>query len=1007
MLAAELLAPRGAVAGVVTDGTVGAATAIGKVGGDFPIPHTLGTKNGGNLFHSFSQFDLVGGESATFTGPNDVSNILARVTGGSASSIDGTLRSTIPGANLFFINPKGVLFGPNAKVEVDGSFTATTADYVKLSGGGRFDATTPANDVLTSAPVASFGFLGPQPASISASGSILTAPTGKNIAFVAGNLSLDSARLTAPSGRVDLWSANAAGEVPAASPSGPLGGAIAMLRARVETSGSPAGSVVIRGGRLTVDRTSIVSENQGAAAGGSLDVRVSGAANILRNSRVLTTTSSSGAAGDVTLRSGSLSLATNALVGSQALPTATAAARSGKVTVSTGPLMLSDESAISASTFGLAAGSTVDVQAGSISIIGTSSGAPTGIFSNTNATGDGGRGGNVRVRTGGLQILSGGSIAADTSGRAAGGDVEVTATNVSIAAHASTAKTGIFADSLSQTDGGPSGTVRLTADRVQITDGGLISTKTLGLGAGGDTEITARELFISRGASAFFTGIAADSPLPGQRGPGGDVRIVADLVRVIDGGQISANTFGLGAGGSVSVRAHTVELTGRPDLFTGISADSLSLGDGGKGGDVEVTADHLRLFNGGRISANTFGGGAGGDVRVRAQDAVIYAPDGTQFTGIAAESVSETAAGAGGNVRVDIPTLTLRGFGTIAANTFGPGAGGDVIVTTQAGSLLNGGRISADTSGLGAGGNIEVNAGTLRISGVTGRRESGIFSESTGTGDGGPGGRVQVRASMLRLADFGSIAATSESGGEGGSVFVNARTLTLDSGSNIAASATGKGVAGSVSIDVQEPLVLRGGSAIRTTSTVSDAGTVSITSATDIELTDSTIAVSALAGNAGQVSLLATGRIYLIDSSVVAEAGLNGGNVFIDPLFVLLDHSRISANAILGAGGNILIVTDTFLASSSAVTASSEASVQGSVQIQSLNVDLSGALVLLPSGLVDVSTQLREQCARRLGLDFSSFLVLGRGGTERTPDEPVTADAESRSRGSKLATRKR
>src|SRR6266853_19552 len=115
-------------AGLVTDGTVGAAGAIGKVGGNFAIPQTLGTKVGGNLFHSFSQFDLSAGESATFSGPNDVSNILARVTGGSASSIDGTIRSTIPNANLFLINPSGVLFGPNAKLEVDGSFAATTAD---------------------------------------------------------------------------------------------------------------------------------------------------------------------------------------------------------------------------------------------------------------------------------------------------------------------------------------------------------------------------------------------------------------------------------------------------------------------------------------------------------------------------------------------------------------------------------------------------------------------------------------------------------------------------------------------------------------------------------------------------------------------------------------------------------------------------------------------------------------------------------------------------------------
>src|SRR4051794_7766792 len=77
---------------IATDGRVGGpAAAIGKVGNNFALPDALGTKIGGNLFHSFSQFNLSAGEIATFSGPGDVSNILARVTGG-ASSIDGTVR---------------------------------------------------------------------------------------------------------------------------------------------------------------------------------------------------------------------------------------------------------------------------------------------------------------------------------------------------------------------------------------------------------------------------------------------------------------------------------------------------------------------------------------------------------------------------------------------------------------------------------------------------------------------------------------------------------------------------------------------------------------------------------------------------------------------------------------------------------------------------------------------------------------------------------------------------
>ena len=70
----------GAQAGVVRDGTVGPGGAIAPVGGDYAILAGFGTQMGGNLFHSFSQFNLVMGESATFSGPNSISNIFSLAT---------------------------------------------------------------------------------------------------------------------------------------------------------------------------------------------------------------------------------------------------------------------------------------------------------------------------------------------------------------------------------------------------------------------------------------------------------------------------------------------------------------------------------------------------------------------------------------------------------------------------------------------------------------------------------------------------------------------------------------------------------------------------------------------------------------------------------------------------------------------------------------------------------------------------------------------------------------
>ncbi len=119
----------GAVQAQVTlDGTLGPAGAL--PGPNYAITADLGRQVGGNLFHSFGQFSINTGESATFSGPNSVSNIIGRVTGGNVSFIDGALRSTIPGANLYLLNPAGVLFGEHAQLDVLGSVHVSTGVWV-------------------------------------------------------------------------------------------------------------------------------------------------------------------------------------------------------------------------------------------------------------------------------------------------------------------------------------------------------------------------------------------------------------------------------------------------------------------------------------------------------------------------------------------------------------------------------------------------------------------------------------------------------------------------------------------------------------------------------------------------------------------------------------------------------------------------------------------------------------------------------------------------------------
>ncbi len=139
---------------VITDGTLGQQ--VNLSGPDFQITPDLGQQHGGNLFHSFQDFNLNSLESATFSGPNSVQNILSRVTGGNPSNIDGLIRSTIPNANMYFLNPYGIMFGPNAKLDVQGSFHASTADYLRLGSEGKFDARNLNDSLLTIASVEAF-----------------------------------------------------------------------------------------------------------------------------------------------------------------------------------------------------------------------------------------------------------------------------------------------------------------------------------------------------------------------------------------------------------------------------------------------------------------------------------------------------------------------------------------------------------------------------------------------------------------------------------------------------------------------------------------------------------------------------------------------------------------------------------------------------------------------------------------------------------------------------------
>ena len=184
--------------GIIIDGSLTATSRIELTGPDYHIKAEYGRLEQTNLFHSFSQFNLQSGESAVFSGPESVQNIISRVTGQNVSWIDGRVESTIPNANFYLLNPSGVVFGKNASLDIAGSFYVSTADYLALGNHGVFNTNGFSEfDILTSKSPSAFGFIDPSMASIVFEGGEKTNPTpemgihvsdGQRISVIAGNI---------------------------------------------------------------------------------------------------------------------------------------------------------------------------------------------------------------------------------------------------------------------------------------------------------------------------------------------------------------------------------------------------------------------------------------------------------------------------------------------------------------------------------------------------------------------------------------------------------------------------------------------------------------------------------------------------------------------------------------------------------------------------------------------------------------------------------------------------
>lgn len=967
---------------------------------DFRIEQDMGRLQGTNLFHSFGRFNLSRTESATFRGSAAINNVISRVTGGFESSINGLVRSTIPGANVYLINPAGILFGPDATLDVKGSFHASTADYIRLQDGTRFNAAPSGADVrLTSAPPAAFGFLDPTPpVAIRVEGGNLDVPEGETLSLIGGAITIDGGRVQAPQGRINLASIEGRGEVkptPASLEAGPevQKGSIEVRNgARVSASGEGGGEVYIRGGRLMVQDNSFVfaatiGDDEGGMISGELDqemivdgafistrsigggpggrIRVkAGEIEIRDGGLVDSSTFSSGAAGSVSFDAETVTLEEGYVAGESY-----GSGRAGQIDVKADTVRVTEHSQISStSLFGGEGGSVRMAVSNSVEIVGPhSSTSPNGVFSLTNG---GDATGGVFIESDGRLVLDGGVMGAGSIGSGKGGEI------------------------------------RLKVGEIEIRDGGLVDSSAFSFGAAGSVSIDARSVLLDEGKIAAESGFNAT-------GSAGRIRVDTGRLLVRNGSEVSSSGFGSGDGGSVSVTASDlIEISGRhsDENPNGIFNVTNGAGDGG---DLAAKSGGAIIMNNGRILTRTFGTSDGG--RLTIEGGSLSLRNGAQiFSGVGTVnddgSLGGDPEGAGNGGVIDVTVrddLSISGTGPdgfasgISSNAqIGKGSAGDVLVDAASVSISDGGRIFSDTFDRGAGGRIVVRASDrIALSGAAGTEPN--ISTNSAAGATGNAGTIEIGSPRLDLKAGASIEAVTRGDGNAGNVQISVGTVEIQGAeSRVSSSSFSEGVGGDLRVSADRIALTDGGAIIaESLSEAEGAGrsgrvTLGATDRIDL-LRGGRVSVETVRADAGDIEVNATNLVQLHDAgsitTSVAGGDGDGGNIRIDPVFVILDGgSEIIANAREGAGGNIDIrITGGGLLKSpdSVIEASSEFGVDGSVRIDSPETDVIKGIVALPAEFLDVSSLLSDRCGARDSDEVSSFVVTGRGNVPPGPED--------------------
>ncbi|AFY80469.1 filamentous hemagglutinin N-terminal domain-containing protein [Oscillatoria acuminata] len=909
-----------------------------------------GTASGGNLFHSFEQFNLPTGGTAWFNNALEIQNIFTRITGGGSSTIDGLIQANGI-ANLFLLNPNGIMFGPNATLNLGGSFVVSTANGFTFADGSEFRATggqvqTP----LLSVTVPVGLQYGSNPRGIEVQGSSLLLQPGQTLALGGSEIAIASGQLRAPGGLVAL---NAVGSEGVTALNWQNGGVTLHQTPTPETP-NPRGDIALTNNSVL----SVISNDGGDISLQGRNIQLSGGSQIIAG--IQTQQGGPNAqGGEITLdATGGITLTQGSAIGNQVGFNSTG--NGGNVTIRGQSLFLSEGSQLSAvvKNGGGNAGQVVIQVAEGLTLTGTR----TGIFSlvelglgvRESRRGEGNSGG-IEIQAGTIALTNGAQLQSITQNDGNAGRVAIRTTDgVSL----SGAGTAIF-NAVGQTGMGNSEGIEIAGRSLVLSDGAQVISQTQGIGNAGKIVLQVRELVSLMGSNTSIFNTSAGN------GNTDGIEMNTGTLSMTGGAQIQAVASGLGNAGPVKVNANdAVTLQG---VRTGILSTVASEVIEGNSGGIDIQARSLSLSEGAQLVAATFGRGNAGPVSIQVREDIT-------LTG--ANTVIFSSVG-------PIPRVPFSFTGFIP--TIAQGNSGGIQMTGRSLLMSNGAQIVGSTfdSQQGNAGNIQIQmADRISLQGNNNQRnpnasepivsvtpvtplslveelDVGLIDPAIPPIPPTPGEPTPPPVfpptppppSVIGEAGKGAttgIFTTVETDalGNAGSINLQSRTLEVSQGAQIQTLTRGRGNSGDIQIQVSNA-VLTGVNTLEDFSGLAstvEAGALG--NAGDIQINADNLAVT---GGAGIQALTRgtgdSGEIRLNVTQGMTVSGRSPDGSFPSGIFSSTEE------AAQGSGGGLTIATDRLQVSDGAVLSarSTTAFPSGEIGVSANRIDLSRDSQILTS----------------------------------------------------------